>query len=110
MKASSRAASAQLAAYGSDPKSKLQRHVNGRATVGVDGRVVFFKFGGVSNPFDVCQGLVTVSRTETLLTFVVDDEVNSKPGFGESAQTEEILRNTDPKVIILPGRIIELFK
>lgn len=75
----------------------------------LDRCVVFFKFGGVSNPLDVCQGLVTVSRTETLLTFVVDDEVNSKPGFSESAQTEEILRNTDPKVIILLGRIIELF-
>ena len=79
----------------------------------MDRRVVFFIFGGVSNPLDVFQGLVTVSRTETLLTFVVDDEVNSNPGFSESAQTdttEEILRNTDRKVIILLGRIIEFFK
>lgn len=66
----------------------------------MDKRVVFLGIGSVSKPLDVDHGLSTVSGTEILLRFVADDEVNRESGFSKSAETEEIHRNTDPKVII----------
>lgn len=77
-------------------------------TVGADSRVVFLGIGGASNLLNVCQGLLTVSGPEELLRFVADDEVNCKSGFNKSAETEETLRNTDPMVIILLERYMNL--
>lgn len=110
MKAIWRAASSQLAAYGPRPNRLLQRHVTGRVTVGVDRLVIFLETGGVSNPLDPCQELLTVSGTETLLRFVADEEANSKSRFSKSAETEEIIRKTDPMVFILRELLLELFK